>query len=143
MMTLIKVPMDAGPGSIMDELIVKIAAQAGLDEATARQAVAIVLAFLQKEAPATDIATMFAAMPGAEALAAEASSGGGGIMGVIGGFMPGGGLMALAGQLTSAGLSMDQMGNLGRELFAYGREKAGEDVMGSIVGSVPGLGQFV
>lgn len=127
----------------MDELIAKIATQTGLDEAVARQAVAIVLAFLQKEAPAADIAAMFAAMPGAEALAGEAPSGGGGVMGAIGGFMPGGGLMALAGQLTSAGLSMDQMGDLGRELFAHGRAAAGEDVMGSIVGSVPGLGQFV
>jgi hypothetical protein len=28
-------------------------------------------------------------------------------------------------------------------LRAYGREKAGEDVMGPIVGSIPGLSQFV
>ena len=51
--------------------------------------------------------------------------------------------MALAGQLSAAGLSMDQMQTLGHELFAYGREKAGEDTMGAIVGAVPGLGQFV
>ncbi|MHB2169747.1 DUF2267 domain-containing protein [Alsobacter sp. R-9] len=127
----------------MDELIAKIADVTGLDPATARQAVGIVLAFLQKEAPADDIAALFAAMPGAAEVAAEASPGGGGIMGAIGGFMPGGGLMALAGQLTSAGLSMDQMQDLGRTLFAHGREAAGEDVMGSIVGAVPGLGQFV
>jgi hypothetical protein len=127
----------------MDELIATIADKTGLDAATARQAVGIVLAFLQKESPADDIAALFAAMPGAAEVAAEASPGSGGIMGAIGGFMPGGGLMALAGQLTSAGLSMDQMQDLGRTLFAHGREAAGEDVMGSIVGAVPGLGQFV
>jgi hypothetical protein len=64
---------------------------------------------------------------------------------MVGGFMGmmGGGVMALGGQLMGAGISMGQMQPLGRELFAYGREKAGEDVMGPIVGSVQGLSQFV
>jgi hypothetical protein len=52
-------------------------------------------------------------------------------------------VMALGGQLMGAGVSMGQMQPLGQELFAYGREKAGEDVMGPIVGSIPGLSQFV
>jgi hypothetical protein len=51
--------------------------------------------------------------------------------------------MALGQQLMSAGVGMGQMQPLGRELFAFGREKAGEDVMGPIVGSIPGLTQFV
>jgi hypothetical protein len=51
--------------------------------------------------------------------------------------------MGLGQQLMSAGLSMGQMGDLGKELFAFGREKAGEDAMGAIVGAIPGLGQFV
>lgn len=128
----------------MDELIARISAAAGLDAATATKAIGIVFAFLRKEAPAEDVAAMFAALPGAEALAdAEAGAKSGGVMGAIGGLMGGGGIMALAGQLGAAGLSMDQMSTLGRELFAYGREKAGEDRMGAIVGAVPGLGQFV
>ncbi len=127
----------------MDELVAAIAGKTGLDQGTAGHAVGIVLAFLRKEGPAADIATLFAAMPGAQALADAAEGSSGGLMGALGGMMPGGGLMALAGQLTSAGLSMDQMQELGHELFAYGRDKAGEDVMGSIVGSVPGLSQFV
>jgi hypothetical protein len=63
----------------------------------------------------------------------------GGLMGMMGG----GGIMGLGQQLMGAGLSMGQMGDLGKELFAYGREKAGEDAMGAIVGAIPGLGQFV
>ena len=55
----------------------------------------------------------------------------------------GGGVMALGQKLMSAGVPMGQMQPLGQELFAYGREKAGEDVMGPIVGSIPGLSQFV
>ena len=62
-------------------------------------------------------------------------------MGMMGSM--GGGVMALGGQLMGVGVSMGQMQPLGKELFAYGREKAGEDVMGPIVGSIPGLSQFV
>ena len=40
-------------------------------------------------------------------------------------------------------LSMDQIQSVAREVFAFGREKAGEDKMGEIVGQVPGLAQFV
>jgi hypothetical protein len=80
---------------------------------------------------------------GSEQVAAQSGDGGPGASG--GGFMGmmGGGVMALGQNLMSAGVSMGQMQPLGRELFAYGREKAGEDVMGPIVGSIPGLSQFV
>jgi hypothetical protein len=30
-----------------------------------------------------------------------------------------------------------------REIIAYARDKLGEDTVGEIVGSIPGLGQFV
>jgi hypothetical protein len=128
----------------MEELVNRVIASTGLDPALATKAVGIVLSFLQNEAPPDDVAKMFAALPGAQDLAAAESGGSGGLMGAIGGMMGGGGgLMSLAGRLSSAGVSMDQMQGLGRELFAYGREKAGEDTMGAIVGAVPGLGQFV
>jgi hypothetical protein len=128
----------------MDELIERIVAATGLSPETARSAAAIVLGFLQKEAPAAEVEAMFQAMPGSRELAAEDSGAGGGMLGAIGGLMGGGGgLMALAGRLTGAGLSMDQMQGLGHELFSYGSEKAGEDTMGAIVGAVPGLSQFV
>ena len=38
---------------------------------------------------------------------------------------------------------MNEMQIVGRELFAAGREKVGEDLMGEIAGSIPGLSQFV
>ena len=53
---------------------------------------------------------------------------GGGLMGMVGSM--GGGVMALGGQLMSAGVSMGQMQPLGHELLTFGREKAGEDVIG-------------
>jgi len=90
--------------------------------------------------------TVVAALPGADQAIAEAGtpSQGGGLMGALGSLMGGsGGIMALGSELTAAGLSMGQMQTLGQELFAYGREKAGEDVMGAIIGEIPGLSQFV
>lgn len=129
----------------MDELISRIMAASGLDQELASKAVGIILAFLQKEGPQAEIGQLMAALPGAQELADSASGGGGGgLMGMVGGLMGGGGgVMALGGQLMSAGLSMGQIQSVSKEMFAVGREKAGEDAMGAIVGAIPGLGQFV
>ena len=127
----------------MDELITRVTSVTGLDAATAQTAIGHILAFLQKEGPATEVSQLLAAMPGSEALVADSNAAeSGGLMGMLGGMM-GGGVMALGQKLMSAGVPMGQMQPLGRELFSYGREKAGEDVMGPIVGSIPGLNQFV
>jgi hypothetical protein len=125
----------------MEELLTRVTQTTGLDQATARKAIGIILSFLKKEGPADEVNQLLAAMPGAEDAMAQTGEGGGGLMGMMGSM--GGGVMALGGQLMAAGVSMGQMQPLGRELFAYGREKAGEDVMGPIVGSIPGLQQFV
>jgi hypothetical protein len=127
---------------LMEELLARITAKTGLDQATARKAIAIILGYLKKEGPPNEVNRLLAAMPGAEEVIADAGqSGGGGLSGMISSM--GGGVMALGGQLMAAGVSMGQMQPLGQELFAYGREKAGEDTMGAIVGSIPGLSQFV
>jgi hypothetical protein len=130
----------------MEELIGRITGTTGLDPATAQKAIGLILAFLQREGPPEQVSQLFAALPGAEDLLAQSGDGGpgatgGGFMGMMSGM--GGGVMELGSKLMSAGVSMGQMQPLGRELFAYGREKAGEDVMGPIVGSVPGLTQFL
>ena len=127
----------------MDELIARVTQKTGLEASVAGKAIGIILAFLQKDGPPSEVNQLIAALPGADDAIAQAGSGGGsgGLMGMVGSM--GGGVMALGGQLMGAGVSMGQMQPLGRELFAYGREKAGEDVMGPIVGSIPGLSQFV
>lgn len=128
----------------MDELISRIMAASGLDEGLAHKAVGIILAFLQKEGPQAEIGQLMAALPGAQELADAEGGAKGGLMGAIGGLMGGGGgVMALGGQLMGAGLSMGQIQSVSKEMFAVGREKAGEDAMGAIVGAIPGLGQFV
>lgn len=131
----------------MEELLARVTARTGLDAATAQTAVGQILAFLQKEGPATEVGQLMAALPGAETLVADANAaeggGGGGLMGMLGGMVGGGGVMALGQKLMAAGVPMGQMQPLGQELFAFGREKVGEDAMGPIIGSIPGLSQFV
>ena len=124
----------------MEELLARVTQATGLDAATATKAIGIILNFLKKEGPPAEVNQLLASMPGVEAAMAQAPESGG-LAGMMAGM--GGGVMALGGQLMGAGVSMGQMQPLGRELFAFGREKAGEDVMGAIVGSVPGLTQFV
>jgi hypothetical protein len=128
----------------MDELIARVTSVAGIDAGLAQKAVGIIIGFLQKEGPAAEVSQLVAAIPGAEALVPAAGGGGGGLMGGLMGMMGGGGgVMALGGQLMGAGLSMGQIQTVSKEMFAFGREKAGEDTMGAIVGAIPGLGQFV
>ena len=132
----------------MDELIAKLTQAAGINAATAEKAVGIILNFLRQQAPAEAVEKATTAIPGAQQAAdqqAQAQAGGigGAIAGLAGAMGGNGGLMALAGQLTSAGLSMGQMQTVGKTLFAHVSEKAGEDVVGSIVSAVPGLSQFI
>jgi hypothetical protein len=125
----------------MQEIIDRVATAAGIDPETAAKAIGIILGFLQKQGPAEEVGQLMGAMPGSADLA-EAhggdAGGGGGLMGMLGG----GGLMALAGQLTGIGLGMGEMQSVGKELFQVGRERAGEDTVGAIAGSIPGLSQF-
>ncbi len=129
---------------MIEDLINRVAAAAGLDQALAAKAVGMILGFLQKEGPQEQVQQMLAALPGSETLIAQASGGdgGGGLMGMMGSMM-GGGIMGLGANLMGAGLDMGQISTVGRELMAFGREHAGEDVMGQIVAGTPGLSQFV
>ena len=128
----------------MQELIDRVAAAAGIDAALAEKSIGLILGFLKKEAPAAEMGQLLEALPGAQDTISKAQGGGGGsLIGSAMSALGGGGIMGLAGQLTSAGLGMGEMQAVGKELFAYGREKAGEDAVGAIAGSVPGLSQFI
>ena len=126
----------------MEELIARVTQRTGLDAATARKAIGIILGYLQKEGPQNEVNQLIQSLPGAMDAIEQSKTGASvGLLGMMGSM--GGGVMALGGQLMGIGVSMNQMQPLGQELLAYGREKAGEDVMGPIVGSIPGLSQFV
>src|SRR3954463_10654668 len=122
----------------MEELLARVTQATGLDPATAAKAIGIILAFLTKEGPPAEVNQLLAALPGSAEGGAQSGDGGPGAS--AGGFMGamGGGVMALGSQLMGAGVSMGQMQPLGRELFAYGREKAGDGVVGPSGGAIPG-----
>ncbi len=124
----------------MEELIQRVAMSTGIDAGLAQKAIGMILGFLHKEGPADEVGIFMNAIPGSREAAADASTGG--LMGMAAGLM-GGGVMGLGAKLMGAGVSMDQISGISKELFAYGREKAGEDVMGGIVGQIPGLEKFV
>lgn len=118
----------------MNELLDRLVANVGIERAIAEKAVGIILAFLIKEGPSDKVQALIDQLPGAETAIQEADSGTGSGMG---------GIMGVGTKLMAAGLSMSQMQAVTREIIAYFREKAGEDAVGEIVGSIPGLGQFV
>jgi hypothetical protein len=125
----------------MEDLIARIAAAAGVEPEIAKKAVEMILAFLRKEGPQAEVDALFAAVPGAAEAAGAGSNGGGALNGLIGAI--GGGVMGLAGRLTSLGLGMSEMQTIGREVFAYVREKAGDELVGQVAAAIPGLAQFL
>ena len=129
----------------MNELIERIVNNVGIDAATAEKAVGIIMNFLLNEGPRDKVRELLARIPGGEAYAAQAAepaeSGFGGFGGL--GSLMGGGMMKAFNELTGAGLNMAQIQAVTRETVHYARDKAGEDLVGQVVGSIPGLSQFV
>jgi len=131
----------------MDEIIDQIAARVGIPSEVAEKALGMMLGFLQREAADGPVAKMIEAIPGASDLVAkyngEGEGGGGGILGSIIGALGGGGIMALGQQLMSEGLGMGEITTLAKETIAIAEQHAGKEVVDEVVGSVPGLSQFV
>jgi hypothetical protein len=123
----------------MNELIERLAANVGVDQASAETALGIILDFLAKEGPPEKVQTLIERMPGADQLiaATREAEGGGGLFGGMGG------VMGAGSRMMAAGLNMGQIQGITRETIGYARERAGEDVVGDIVASIPGLDQFV
>ncbi len=135
----------------MENLIARVASAANISPAVARKAVALIGDFLQREAPEEAVNDLFDKAPAFPAIIASSTHTGGegmggglkGLMGVAAGAMGGGGLMALGSELMGLGLDLDQVQTIGKEVFGYAREVAGDQVVGEISASIPGLSQFI
>ena len=127
----------------MHELMARVTAATGLDEASAEKAVGIVLSLIRKEGDRQKVDELFARLPGADALAKKhaGAKSGGSLAGLLGGAF--GGPLAAVGKLQAAGLSMEQINVLGRELLGFAREKAGEPLVDEVAGSIPGLSRYL
>jgi hypothetical protein len=119
----------------MDELVGRLATKAGIDSAVAEKTIGIVLGFLRNEGPSEKVQALIDQIPGAEAAIAANSPGG------LSRLM-GGGVMAVGTRLMALGLGMNEIQNVARELFRFGRDKIGADQMGEIISGTPGLSQF-
>ena len=135
----------------MDNLIARVATAANIAPEIARKAVALIGDFIQREAPEEAVRDLFDKATELPTIIASSTSTGGegmgiglkGLMGVASGAMGGGGLMALGSELMLLGLGMDQIETVGREVFAFMREVAGDETVGEIAASIPGLAQFI
>jgi hypothetical protein len=135
----------------MDNLIARVATAANTSPDVARKAVALIGDFLQREAPEEAVRNLFDKAPAFPAIIASSTQTGGegmgggvkGLMGVAAGSMGGGGLMALGTELMGLGLGMDQIQTMAKEVFGYAREVAGDQTIGEIAASIPGLSQFI
>jgi hypothetical protein len=121
---------------IMDELIARLVANVGIDQAAAEKSVGIILDFLRKEGPPDKVQMLLDSLPGSQALIAQQEAEGGGMFAL-------GGLMGAGTKMMAAGLSMGQVQGVTKETIAYVREKAGDDALGEIVAAIPGLSQFI
>jgi hypothetical protein len=118
----------------MDELLDRLVNNVGVDRSVAESSVGIILAFLLKEGPSDKVQALIDRMPGAQAAAqAFAGAEGAGM----------GGVMGVGTKLMAAGLGMTEIQAVTREIMAHARETIGEDAVGEIVGTIPGLGQFI
>ncbi|MCP4385880.1 MAG: hypothetical protein GY798_31470 [Hyphomicrobiales bacterium] len=115
----------------MDELTTNIASGCGIDPETARTVATIILKFVADAGPADASDRLVDALPGArEAMAASPAGGGSGLIGAF-------------NDLSSAGLSIEQIQVAARSLGDVARDRVGEETVDAIVASVPGLGPFV
>ena len=130
----------------MEEIVARVAKAVGIDEALAQQAIKIVFELVQEHGPKDAVADLMKNMPDMGEIAPSDDSGGGGLMGALGGIGGLGGAMGAMGamqKMTSAGLSMDQVQSVSKEVLAYATEHAGEERVGKVVGAIPGLSQFI
>lgn len=123
----------------MTAIVAQIAAETGLDTATAEKAIGMMLAFLEREGDDAATHKMIAALPGASELVSQWGKEGGGFL--VGLFS--GGIMGLGQQLMGLGLGMGEITALARQTIAVAKQHAGEEVVDEVVASIPGLGQFV
>lgn len=120
----------------MDELLDRLVSTCGIERPIAEKAVAIILNFLRKDGPPEKVQPLIDNMPGADSFLAAHPDEPGGMFAM-------GGVMGAGSKMMAAGLDMGQVQSVTKEVIAFAREKAGEDTVGEVVGSIPGLGQFV
>lgn len=129
----------------MQDLIDRIVAATGLTPEKTEQALGITLNLIRTQGNPNKVNELFARLDGADSLVSKwggDGAGRGGLLGMLAGGMMGGPLAAIT-KLTAAGLNMDQVKQLGTLTLDYAKEKAGEQLVRDVAGSIPGLSGYV
>ncbi len=136
----------------MQELIQSVMSQMGTSEEGATGAVGGIMGMIKGQVDAGDFAELASKVPGAEDVIAKSEAaeetGGGGLLGGAGGLLggaasmvggAGGGALDLMGILGKAGIDSDKAGPLVGMVLNFLKSKAGEELVGKILGKVPQL----
>jgi hypothetical protein len=126
----------------MEELIARIVAKVGIEDSVARDAVRVIFSFLAQQGDREKVEALAAMIPGAKDYVEATEDDSASLLGGLGGLM-GGGAMAVLGKLQALGLGMGQIQSVTQETVGFAREKGGDALVNDIVGSIPGLSQFV
>ena len=129
----------------MQELIDRVVAKTQLSPEKAEKAVGIMLWLVKTQGDKAKVQQLFDAIPGAAEIAqlhGGDGARGGGLMGMLGGGLMGGPLVAVT-KLQSIGLNMDQVKVLGKETLMYAKEKAGSDLVKEVANSIPGISGYL
>lgn len=129
----------------MQDLIQQISQATGLTPEKTSKALGIMLGLLKTQGNQAKVGELFAKVPGAAELAAQHGGDGaakGGLLGMLGGGLMGGPLAAIS-KLSAAGLSMDQVKQVGSLTLDYFKQKAGPELVKEVAGSIPGLSGYV
>lgn len=124
----------AGAAAPLQALVDHVSTETGLEPATCRKAIGIVLDFVQKAVPPATGAAVIDALPGARAAAAAAAEDD-----AEGGGSTTPGLMGLADRLMAEGVGMGTMQSLGRALFSGLRRQVGDGPVDAVVEAMPEL----
>jgi len=129
----------------MDELIGQVAEKLNIDADAAERPVGILLSLVKSHGDQNKVGELFDKMPGSGELAdlyGSEEGRSGGLFGMLGGGLMGAPLAALA-KLQATGLDIQQIKTLGRTVFGYAKENAGEDLVREVTSSIPGLNSYL
>ena len=118
----------------MQDLIDHVSTETGLEPATSRKAIGIILDFVQKNVPPDTSAAVIDPLPGARAAAAAAAEDE-----AEGGGSATPGLMGLADRLMAEGVGMGAMQSLGRAMFEGLRRQVGDGPVDGVARAIPEL----
>jgi hypothetical protein len=126
-------------GHFMQDLIRTITAETGLDSAKAEKAVGILLTLVATQGNKPKVKELFEKLPGAQELATAHGSG---FMGILAGGLMGGPL-AMVTKMQAAGLTVEQVKQVGTMTFAHAKKMAGISLVRDAASNIPGLNSYI